>query len=299
MARLQEILISRGYQEAITYSFIDPEHQQLFSPGETPIELSNPISADMAVMRTSHWPGLAQALVHNLNRQQNTVKFFESGLKFLGQGADIKQERFISGMVTGSLLPEQWGEKDRPVDFFDLKGDVEALLATVADIGSFSFEVEEHAALQPGQTAGIYGAKGRKIGMLGALHPTIESKLGIDQKVYVFEIALKCFENARIPHFEPLSKYPGIRRDIALVMDEDISINQLEKVRNEAASELLTNFQLFDVYQGKGIDSGSKSVAFGLTFQDQSRTLEEADVEGALAPILLAFAHKLGATLRT
>jgi len=299
MARLQEILVSRGYQEAITYSFIDPEHQQLFSPGEPPIELSNPISADMAVMRTSHWPGLAQALAHNLNRQQNTVKFFESGLKFLGQGADIKQERFISGMVTGSLLPEQWGEKDRPADFFDLKGDVEALLATVADIGSFSFKGEEHAALQPGQTAGIYDANGRKIGVLGALHPTVESTLGIDQKVYVFEIELKCFENARIPHFEVLSKYPEIRRDIALVMDEDITIDQLEKVVHEAASELLTHFQLFDVYQGKGIDSGRKSVAFGLTFQDQSRTLEEADVEGAMAPILSAFEHKLGATLRT
>ena len=299
MARLQEILISRGYHEAITYSFIDPELQQLFSPGEAPIALSNPISADMSVMRTSHWPGLAQAVSRNLNRQQNTVKFFESGLKFLGQGADIKQERFISGMVTGALLPEQWGEKGRSVDFFDLKGDVEALLATVADTGAFSFEVEEHEALQPGQTAGIYDANGHKVGILGALHPTIESKLGIDQKVYVFEIELKCFENARIPHFEVLSKYPGIRRDIALVMDENITISQLEKVAHEAASELLTNFQLFDVYQGKGIDSGRKSVAFGLTFQDQSRTLEEADVEGAMAPILSAFAHKLGATLRS
>ena len=299
MGRLQEILINRGYQEAITYSFIDPELQQLFSPGEPPIELSNPISADMAVMRTSLWPGLAQALVHNLNRQQNTVKFFESGLKFLAQGADIKQERFISGMVTGSLLPEQWGEKGRPADFFDLKGDVEALLATVADIGSFSFKSELHAALQPGQTAGIYDANDRKIGILGALHPTVESKLGIDQKVYVFEIELKCFENARIPHFEVLSKYPEIRRDIALVMDESITIDQLEKVVHEAASGLLTHFQLFDVYQGKGIDSGRKSVAFGLTFQDQSRTLEEADVEGAMAPILSAFENKLGATLRT
>jgi phenylalanyl-tRNA synthetase beta chain len=298
-ARLQEILVSRGYHEAITYSFIDPEHQQLFSPGETPITLSNPISADMSVMRTSHWPGLAQAVSRNLNRQQNNVKFFESGLKFLGQGADIKQERFISGMVTGSLLPEQWGEKSRSVDFFDLKGDVEALLATIADSGTFSFESEEHEALQPGQTAGIYDAEGHKVGIMGALHPTVESRFGIDQRVYVFEIELKCFENARIPHFEPLSKYPEIRRDIALVMDEDITINQLEKVVKEAASELLTNFQLFDVYQGKGIDSGSKSVAFGLTFQGQSRTLEEADVEGAMAPILSAFEHKLGATLRT
>lgn len=298
-SRLQDILTCRGYQEAITYSFIDPEIQRLISPDESPIELENPISADMSVMRTSLWPGLLQAAIRNLNRQQNTVKFFEFGLKFLGQVADIKQERYLSGLITGNALPEQWGEKGRSVDFFDLKGDVEALLATISEKDSFSFKAEEYSALQPGQTAGIYNSKGEKIGILGALHPSIESSLGVNQKVFVFELAAKCFENARIPRFESLSKFPEIRRDIALVLDEDITVSQLESVVREASSELLTNFQLFDVYQGKGIDSGRKSVAFGLTFQDQSRTLEEADVEGAMAPILSAVEKQLGATLRT
>lgn len=299
LSRLQDILVSRGYQEAITYSFIDPELQRLTTPEETPISLANPISADMSVMRTSLWPGLLQAAVRNLNRQQNTVKFFEFGLKFLGQGADIKQERFLSGLITGDVMPEQWGEKGRSADFFDLKGDVEALLATISGPDGFIFKSEEHGALQPGQTAGIYISEKEKIGILGALHPTVGATLGISQKVFVFEIALKCFENARIPSFEPLSKFPEIRRDIALVIDEDVTISQLETVIREASSTLLTNFQLFDVYQGKGIDSGRKSVAFGLTFQDQSRTLEEADVEGAMAPILLAVEKQLGATLRT
>jgi phenylalanyl-tRNA synthetase beta chain len=237
--------------------------------------------------------------MRNLNRQQNTVKFFEFGLKFLGQGADIKQERYLSGLITGSVYPEQWGENDRSVDFFDLKGDVEALLATISVKDRFSFEAEEHQALQPGQTAGIYGSNGEKIGILGALHPAIGSRLGVVQKVFVFEIAANCFENARIPRFESLSRFPEIRRDIALLIDEDITISQLEKVVREASTGLLTNFQLFDVYQGKGIDSGRKSVAFGLTFQDQSRTLEEADVEGAMAPILSAVEKQLGAMLRT
>lgn len=299
LTRLQEILIDRGYQEAITYSFVDPELQQLISPDEEPIALSNPISADMSVMRTSHWPGLIQAATHNLNRQQNTLKFFESGLKFLGQSADIKQERYLSGLVTGNVLPEQWGEKGRSVDFFDVKGDVEALLATISTQAAFTFQAEEHPALHPGQSAGIYAPDGQKVGLVGALHPAIATGLGINQELFLFEIALNCFENARIPKFEVLSRYPEIRRDIALVMDEKITVQQLEKVVREAASDLLTNFQLFDLYQGKGIDSGRKSVAFGLTFQDLSRTLEEADVEGALAPILSAVEKQLGATLRT
>jgi phenylalanyl-tRNA synthetase beta chain len=299
LTRLQEILIDRGYQEAITYSFVDPEMQRLISPDEEAIVLANPISADMSVMRTSHWPGLIQVAMHNLNRQQNTLKFFESGLKFLGQSADIKQERYLSGLVTGNVLPEQWGEKGRSADFFDVKGDVEALLTTISAQSVFTFQAEEHPALHPGQSAAIYAPDGQKMGLLGALHPAIEASLGINQRVFLFEIALNCFENARIPQFEALSRYPEIRRDIALVMDEKITVQQLENVVWDAASELLTNFQLFDLYQGKGIDSGRKSVAFGLTFQDLSRTLEEADVEGALAPILSAVEKQLGATLRT
>jgi phenylalanyl-tRNA synthetase beta chain len=298
MSRLQEILVGRGYQEAITYSFVDPELQQLLVPDEEGIKLSNPISADMSVMRLSHWPGLLQALVHNVNRQQGSVKFFESGLKFLRQGADIKQEAFLSAAVTGDLLPEQWGEKARKADFFDVKGDVEALLATVSSAKCFEFKAEKHPAMHPGQTAGIYDASGQRVGLIGALHPAVETKLGVDQRVFVFEIAQKCFENAIIPSFEALSKYPAVRRDIALIVNEDVTIGELENAVKSASTGLLNNFQLFDLYQGKGIDSGRKSVAFGLTFQDQTRTLEEADVEAAMAPILAALAEQFGATLR-
>lgn len=297
LSRLQELLVARGYQEAITYSFIDPALHSLFEPERQAIALANPISADMSVMRTSHWPGLVQALIHNINRQQETVRFFESGLKFIAQENDIKQENYLSGVITGSTLPEQWGEKRRAVDFFDVKGDVEALLSTTAT-GNFTFEAEATAVLHPGQSAAIFDAAGEKIGRIGALHPLVEEKLGLSQTVYVFEIALKCFDNARIPHYQPLSKYPAIRRDLALIMDEKIPLATLQKVVLGAATSILENFQLFDVYQGKGIDSGRKSVAFSLTFQEHSRTLEEADVEEALAPILTALTEQLGATLR-
>lgn len=298
LSRLQEILVGRGYQETITYSFIDPELQKLFDPSQEAIPLANPISADMSVMRTSHWPSLVQAAIHNLNRQQEMVRFFESGLRFIKQAKEYKQEKYLSGLITGSLLPEQWGEKTRPVDFYDVKGDVEALLTTVTSTDSFTFKAEPQPALHPGQSAVIYDANGQKIGRMGALHPQIEDKLGLSQRVFVFEIALKCFENAEIPHFSVLSKYPSVRRDLAVVIDEEITLNQLKDVVESAATSLLENLQLFDLYQGKGIDSGRKSVAFGLTFQEQSRTLEEADVEEALAPILKALTEQLGATLR-
>ncbi len=298
LSRLQDILVNCGYQEAITYSFIDPKLQQLFDPERPGIALTNPISTDMSVMRTSHWPGLVQAVLHNLNRQQTDVKLFESGLKFIPQGDEIKQESYLSGIVTGNLVPEQWAQKPCPVDFFDLKGDVENLLTTVSKIENFTFVSEQEPALHPGQSAVIYNAQGEKIGSIGALHPALEAKLGLSQTVFLFEIALKCFETAVIPQFSPLSKFPSIRRDVAVVIDEKISLNQLKGIVKNAATDLLNNFQLFDVYQGKGIDSGRKSVAFGLTFQERSRTLEEADVEEAMAPILTALTDQLGATLR-
>ncbi len=298
LGRLKEILVARGYQEAITYSFVDPEMQHLISPDEQAVVLANPISADMSVMRTSLWPGLLQAMMHNLNRQQSIVRFFESGLKFIKQDNEIIQKKYLSGVVTGQQSPEQWAEKGRAVDFFDVKGDVEALLATLSGGQDFSFTAEECDALHPGQSAVIYDAEGKKVGMLGALHPAIETKLDLSQRTYLFELAMNCFDNAQIPRFEPLSKYPEIRRDLSVVLNEATTIQTLKKTVKGAATGLLKNFQLFDVYQGKGIDSGRKSVAFGLTFQDQSRTLEEIDVEAALAPILSALTDQLDATLR-
>ncbi len=298
LSRLQETLVVRGYQEAITYSFIDPILHALFDPDQEAILLTNPISTEMSVMRTSHWPSLVQAAIHNLNRQQETVRFFESGLKFIKQDHELKQEKYFSGLVTGTLQPEQWGEKTRPVDFYDLKSDVEALLSTIMATGNFTFKAEAVAALHPGQAAIIYAENGQKIGCMGALHPRIEDQLGLSQRVFVFELALNCFENVAIPHFEASSKFPSIRRDLAVVVDEKITLNQLKEVVETAATDILKNLQLFDVYQGKGIDSGRKSIAFGLTFQEQSRTLTEADIEEALTPILTALAERLGATLR-
>ena len=297
LPRLRQILVDRGYQEVVTYSFVEPGLQKILDPEQDAIRLANPISEDMSVMRTSLWPGLVQALSYNLNRQQNRVRFFESGLKFVRQGNEIKQERYIAGLISGELYPEQWSTQARAVDFYDLKGDVESLLSMLSAAAEVRFVPDACPALHPGQAARIMLGD-EIIGWLGAMHPEIERRIGLNQRGFLFELRQSCFESARLPKFAGLSRFPSVRRDLAVIVSKTLTATELETVVREAASGLLKNFHLFDVYTGEGIDSGRKSVAFGLTFQDHARTLEDADIEGELKPILSALTEKLGATLR-
>ena len=202
---LRRLLVARGYQEAITYSFIDPKLFELFAPGVTPLQLANPISADMAAMRASLWPGLVKAAQHNLNRQQSRVRLFESGLRFVGQLGELKQEAMLAGLATGSRLPEGWGNEREAVDFYDVKADVEALLGAAGDAEAFRFVPGEHPALHPGQTARIERA-GRLVGYLGALHPQLMAELGLEQPIYVFELLLSEIAEGRLPKFAELSR---------------------------------------------------------------------------------------------
>ena len=301
MSRLRQVLVQQGYQEAITYSFIDPEMQKLFDPKTTAIELANPISADLSAMRTSLWPGLVTAVKYNLNRQQNRVSLFEYGLKFVPNGDDLQQEKMLAGVITGSKTPEQWGEATQSVDFYDLKKHIEDILEITGRASDFRFESNQHDVLHPGQTAAIrdLAAKDQPIiGWLGALHPRLQKKLGLSQNLYLFEITMKNIEEGAIPAFEPLSKFPTIRRDIAIVMDEAVTAQEVQNCIQEAAGETLSKFELFDVYRGEGIDIGRKSLALGLTLQDLSRTLTDTDVDKELNKIIDVLKESLGATLR-
>src|SRR5690606_9431032 len=171
---LRSLLVARGYQEAITYSFIDPKLFELFNPGVEPLQLANPISADMAAMRASLWPGLIEALQYNLNRQQTRVRLFESGLRFVGKLDELQQEPMIAGVITGNRLPEGWANGRETVDFYDIKADVEALLNHAGNRSAFSVVAGEHTALHPGQTARIE-REGRLVGFIGSLHPELAS----------------------------------------------------------------------------------------------------------------------------
>ncbi len=297
LGQIKQMLVDLGYAEAITYSFVDPELQKLLDPDTASLPLANPISSDMAVMRTSLWPGLVQAMQYNLNRQQNRVFMFECGLRFVVQDDDLKQEMQVAGVLSGTRAPEQWGLKSAPVDFFDAKGHLETLLALTGREKEFEFRSGSHPALHPGQSADILFG-GRSVGHIGAVHPVIEQKLGLSQRVFMFEIEANVLLNGTIPQFTPLSRYPSIRRDIAVVVDADLPASRLLKCIQEAGSNYLTNIELFDLYVGEGIDSGRKSLALGLTLQDLSRTLKDTEVEEEIDRILSILRSKLGATLR-
>ncbi|UCZ86330.1 phenylalanine--tRNA ligase subunit beta [Pseudomonas sp. L5B5] len=294
---LRRLLVARGYQEAITYSFIDPKLFELFSPGVEALLLANPISADMAAMRSSLWPGLVKALQHNLNRQQDRVRMFESGLRFVGQLEGLKQQQMLAGIVCGTRLPEGWAQGRDGVDFFDVKADVEAVLGFAGALDAFTFVPGKHPALHPGQTARIE-RDGCEVGYLGAIHPELAKSLGLDRPVFVFELVLSEVAQGRLPKFRELSRFPEVRRDLALLADRDVAASSVLDVIRENAGEWLTDLRLFDVYQGKGIDPHRKSLAVGLTWQHPSRTLNDDEVNSATQNILTSLEQRLNATLR-
>ncbi len=294
---LRRLLVARGYQEAITYSFIDPKWFELFTPGVEPLLLANPISNDMAAMRSSLWPGLVKALQHNLNRQQDRVRLFESGLRFVGQLEGLKQEPMLAGVICGSRLPEGWAQARDAVDFFDIKADVEAVLGFSGALDQFTFASGQHPALHPGQTARIL-RDGREVGFVGALHPELVKTLGLDRPVFVFELVLGEVALGRLPKFQELSRFPEVRRDLALIADSNVAATAVLDVIRENAGEWLTDLRLFDVYQGKGIDPHRKSLAVGLTWQHPSRTLNDDEVNATTHKILTSLEERLNATLR-
>lgn len=294
---LRRLLVARGYQEAITYSFIDQKWFELFSPGVEPLLLANPISADMSAMRSSLWPGLVKSLQHNLNRQQDRVRLFESGLRFVGQLDGLKQEPMLAGVICGSRLPEGWAQGRDAIDFFDVKADVEAVLGFAGAQDEFQFVAGSHPALHPGQTARIERG-GREVGYLGALHPELSKTLGLDRPVFVFELVLAEVAVGRLPKFHELSRFPEVRRDLALLADREVSATAVLDVIRENAGEWLTDLRLFDVYQGKGIDPLRKSLAVGLTWQHPSRTLTDDEVNASTQQILTSLEERLNATLR-
>jgi phenylalanyl-tRNA synthetase beta chain len=297
LSTLRDDLISRGYSEAITYSFIAPELLAKFEPDATPVELINPISADMAVMRTSLWPGLVSTITHNLNRQQESVSFFESGLRFVKTGDSLVQDKMLAGAICGWREAENWVNKSAKVDFYDIKGDVEALLSHTCDAQAFSFEARQHSALHPGQSAAIVKG-GEVVGWVGAIHPQLQQQLDLSETVFLFELELAAIQTAKLPEFSELSKFPEVRRDIAVIVDEAVTSGQVMSVIRKEGGEKLTDLTLFDIYRGKGIEIQRKSLAMGLTFRDSSRTLKDEEINKIIDQVVESLSASCGATLR-
>lgn len=295
---LRRLLVARGYQEAITYSFVEPGLNKLFDPLVEPLALTNPISSDMAVMRTSLWPGLSKAVEHNQNRQQHRVRLFESGLRFVPQAdGELLQEAMLSGIATGLRLPEGWAHGSESLDFHDVKGDVEAILGQGGALAQYSFSAAEHPALHPGQSAQILrGAEA--VGWIGAMHPQLVEQLDLHGPVFLFELRLTAIIEGSLPQFTPLSKYPEVRRDIAVVVAQEVAAGDLLDEIRKQAGDVLKQVRLFDVYSGKGIEPHSKSLAIGLTLQHASRTLTDDEVNAVMGKVLDALEQRFNATLR-
>ena len=295
LERVKAMLVDRDYHEVISYSFVDADTQSVLAPGIEAVALANPISSEMSVMRTSLWPGLASVVKFNIARQQSRIRIFESGLKFIQQDNELKQERVLSGAVAGDRLPEQWGAKPEPADFFDVKADLQCLL-DYAGVDA-RFEAGEHPALHPGQSAAIY-VDDRLAGWLGRVHPQIAQKLEIPGKTVLFELKLDVVLKGRVPSFEKLSRFPSIRRDLSVVVNVETPAGALCDTIHAEAGPLLQDLRVFDVYEGKGIETGRKSIAFGLILQDSSRTLTDNDVDAVITVITGQLEQKFGAILR-
>jgi phenylalanyl-tRNA synthetase beta chain len=292
-----DLLVQRGYHEAITYSFVDPAMHEVLCPGEPALRLANPISADLAEMRVSLWPGLVRALLDNQRRQQPRVRLFEIGRKFLVEDDGLREVPAIAGIAAGPALPEQWGAPAADVDFFDVRSDLEALLRATGAAPAFKLEPGAHRALHPGQTARIL-RDGRPVGWIGRLHPEVERRLGLTYSAVVFEIETESGLAAAVPSFAEVSRFPAVRRDIAVVVAESVAAGSLADCVRRSAGTLLTDLVVFDVYRGRGIEEGFKSVAIGLNLQDVSRTLTDGETDAVVARVVADLEREHSATIR-
>lgn len=296
--RVRSLFYDLGYHEVITYSFVNAEWQALLNPEKKAKALVNPITADMTVMRTNLWPGLLGAYVYNKDRQQLRVRLFETGLCFIPEKEELLQTPMLGGLVTGSALSEQWGNVTRAVDFYDVKGDIEMLLQlTGFKIDEFQFKPINHLALHPGQSAGLY-KNGELIGMIGAIHPLIRQKFDISETAFLFEVNLNAILKAQLPTFKEISRFPEIRRDLALLANRHLPIEEIQAVILRSGGEWLRQVIIFDVYLGEGVPQDKKSVAFALTLQHAARTLRDEEVAETMEKIIKALKLTLGIDLR-
>ena len=248
-------------------------------------------------MRTSLWPGLLGALKHNYHRQQGRGRIFESGLVYFNKNNKLNQIPKVSSIIWGDHLPEQWGSPGKPVDFFDIKGDTEAVLALTLQRTEFTFEAATHPALQPGQTARILRA-GEAAGWIGAIAPHVQQHIDIPGKIYLMELDMGVLASAVLPTFRELSRYPSVRRDLAIVVDASQETAAIESAIRQKSGEMLSDLVIFDVYQGQNIEKTKKSLALGLTFQHPSRTLTDDEINTIINNCINILEAQFNAELR-
>ncbi|ADI92177.1 phenylalanine--tRNA ligase subunit beta [Acinetobacter oleivorans] len=298
LAELRQTIVTLGYQEAISFSFADAKLEKQLNPEVQPLMLANPISSDLAAMRSTLLSSLIPCVQYNLNRQQSRVRFFEFGLRFDYQNAksieDLKQMPTLALVAVGSQEPESWHVKPQPMDFFDFKGEVEEVLA--AGRVKAEYVRSERDWLHPGQSAEIL-VDGKSIGYLGRLHPSLENELDLST-TWVAELDQTAVLQSYVSNFTELSRFPSVRRDIALLISDNINVRDIQQLIEQTGGELLDSTWLFDVYTGQGVEDGKRSLAFALLWQHPSRTLEDAEIKSGMDNIIQVLENTYQATLR-
>ena len=298
--RLKSLLVCRNYNEVVTYSFVDQEKMAVMFPDIKPLVIPKPITADMDAMRVSLLPGLMQVVAFNNSRQQTSLKIFESGLRFIPDETapnGIAQIKTLSGAISGLAHTEQWAVAGRNVDFFDIKGDVEALLELTGRRDRFTFAPYQCSALHPGQSAAVL-YEGKQVGILGQIHPTVQKKYGVKFKTFVFEIDLSALSTTEVPVYHEISKFPSNRRDIAIVIDNSVPVGDIIDSIRTVSSDPIRSVSLFDLYSGGTLDEGKKSIAISLQLQDLNSTLDEARISETVNRVLDLLKDKFNAVLR-
>ncbi len=295
---LRHLLAARGYQEVVNFAFVEEAWERDFCANENPIRLANPIASQLSVMRSSLIPGLVGTLATNRKRQIDRVRVFEVARVFerKADGEPVRgfhQVMNVAGLAAGSVMPEQWGERSRNVDFYDVKGDLEALFAP----RELAFAPLSHPALHPGRAAAVK-LDGHTIGVIGEVHPVWVQRYDLGTAPVVFEVALDAALEARMPAYAEISRMPAVRRDLAIVIAVEVPVERVLEVLRAAAPAVVREISLFDVYHGKGIDPDKKSLAFRVSMQDTQRTLEDAEVEAAIAVLVKQAETVLGGRLR-
>ena len=294
--QVREILVNNDYQEVITYSFIDPEVDKILNNKEKNLILANPIAPELSQMRSSLVTGLLNALKYNIKRQQDRVRLFETGLIFEGC-EDLKQNYHIAGICYGNIYEKQWDINNTSIDFYDLKNDVLAILTATVEMERIEFKQSEIEILHPGQAVSVL-IDGIEAGYFGQLHPKVAAKRDLKENVYLFDFEAKYLNKKNVVKFRPVSKFPSVKRDISIIIDEEIPLSEVITNVRSHATEALSNLELFDVYQGEGIEKKKKSLALGLTFQVTSSTLTDEEVESIMGKVLDGLFNKFGAKLR-
>ncbi|HDS1200182.1 TPA: phenylalanine--tRNA ligase subunit beta [Shewanella algae] len=300
LSRVRAMLVARGFQEAVTYSFVDPKLQKLVHPDSEAMVLPNPISSEMSAMRLSMFTGLLNAVGYNQARQQTRVRLFETGLRFIPDAqaeSGVRQQAMLGAVIAGPQSDEHWSMESKTVDFFDLKGDLEAIIGLTVSEAEFSFKGAQHPAMHPGQCAEIL-RNDRVIGYIGAVHPSLEKPFGLNGKTIVFELELDALLQAKLPQAQAVSKFPANRRDIAIVVDEEVAAGEVMTLIRKVGENQLVGLNLFDVYRGKGVEQGKKSLAIALTLQDNTRTLEEKEIAEMVDTVVSALKSEFNASLR-